>query len=150
MKLPERIEIKVFADGRPAAGMFVCVTLRTTRKNDFGLGFGPTSEGGGLHISREDLLREAEKEQRLFIMDYGHPEDDFSGEIVVKPLNREALESAIAAYHTYHQVTPYPPRYAEQVQEARTALDESRPLELSAEVKHTNEGVRIRVETCRA
>lgn len=150
MKLPERIHIKVLADGRPAPGMFVCVTLRTTRKNDFGLGFGPTSEDGNLQISREDLLREAEKERRLFIMDYGHPEDDFSGEILVKPLNREALQQAIAAYDTYHQVTPYPQRYAEQVQEARACLEESQPSELSTEVKHTNGGVRVRAETSRA
>ncbi len=138
MKLPERLDIRVLADGRPAAGMFVCVTIRTTR-NDFGLGFGPTSEDGGLQISREDLLREAEKERRLFIMDYGHPEDDFSGEVLVKPLNHEALQQAIAAYDTYHQVTPYPARYAEQIQEARATLEESKSSELSAEVKHTTD-----------
>jgi hypothetical protein len=65
MKLPERIDIRVLADGRPAARMFASVTIRTTRKNEFGLGFGPTAEDGGLVISREDFLREAEKERRL-------------------------------------------------------------------------------------
>ena len=146
MKLPERIAIRVLADGRPVAGVFASVTIRTTRKNDFGLGFGPTNEDGGLVISREDLLREAEKERRLFIMDYGHPEDDFTGEIVVRALNREALQRAIAAYDAYHQVTPYPARYAEQIQEARTALEESGASELSVEVKHMNGDVRVRAE----
>lgn len=150
MKLPERIDIRVLADGRPASGMFVSVTLRTTRKNDFGLGFGPTSDDGGLQITRDDLLREAEKERRLFIMDYGHPEDDFSGEILVKPLNREALQQAIAAHDTYHQVTLYPARYSEQVQEARSTLEGLKPSELSVEVKHTGGGVHVRTQTSRA
>lgn len=149
MKLPEMIDIRVLADGRPAAGMFVCVTLRMTRKDDFGLGFGPTGEDGGLRVSREDLLREAEKERRLFIMDYGHPEDDFSGEILVKPLNRKALQQAIAAYDTYQLVTPYPPRYAEQVQKAHATLEQCEIAELSAEVKCANGNVRIGAQTSR-
>jgi len=146
MKLPERIYIRILADGRPVAGMFALVTIRTTRKNEFGLGFGPTDENGGLVISREDLLREAEKERRLFITDYGHPEDDFTGEIVVRALNRDALQRAIAAYDAFQKVTPYPARYAEQIQEARAALEQSGASELSVEVKHKNGDVRVRAE----
>jgi len=150
MRLPERLEVRVLVDGTPTVGMFVCVTIRMTRKNDFGLGFGPTNEEGELMISREDLLREAEKERRLFIMDYTHPEDDFAGEVVVTPLNREALAQAITAYDTYQQVTPYPPRYAEQVQEARMLLDELKPKSLSVEIEHDGEGIVVRGETVTA
>lgn len=149
MKLPERIDVRVIADGRPVAGMFVCVTVRTTRKNDFGLGFGPTNKEGELVIWRHDLIREAEKERRLFIMDYGHPEYDFAGEVVVTPLNREALRQAITAYDTYHEVTPYPPLYAQQMEEARTNLEQWKPKVLSAEVKHIDSDCRVRGETTR-
>jgi hypothetical protein len=150
MKLPERLEVQVLADEKRAAGMFVCVTIRTTRKSDFGLGFGPTNEAGELVILRSDLLREAEKERALFIMDYGHPEDDFAGEIVVKPLNRNALQQAITAYDTYQQVTPYPRCYGEQIQEARASLEKWKPRTLRAEVKVEDGAARVRGEATAA
>jgi hypothetical protein len=149
MKLPERIDIKVLADGKPAGGMFVCLTLRATRKNDFALGFGPANEEGALRISRDDLLREAEKDRQLFIMDYGNPEEDFAGEILVKPLNREELERAAAVHDKYQQVTRYPARYAEQIREARATLDRLSAGELSVEVRQVIGGARIRAERVR-
>jgi hypothetical protein len=147
MKLPERVDIRVAADGKPAPGMFVCVTLRMARKNDFALGFGPSDQDGRVRISREDLLQEAEKERRFFIMDYGHPEEDFGGELVIKPLNRDDLAKATAAYEVYHDVTDYPPRHKDKLRDAAARLNQHGHCELSVEVEHVDRGVRIQTET---
>lgn len=150
MKLPERLQVRLLADGTPVKGMFVRVTIKTTRKNDFVLGFGPSDEEGMLQISRAQLLREAEKERRLFVMDYGHPEADFAGEISVRALSREDLQRAIVAYDLYQGVSPYAPEYAENLQEARLALEELKPRELAVEVVCYDPRIRARAEATSA
>jgi hypothetical protein len=150
MNLPDRISIRVDADGKPAAGMFVRVTLQMARKNDFSLGFGPSDIAGRLNISREDLLLEAEKERRLFVMDYGHPERDFGGELSIQPLNREALARAIAAYELYHDETEFPAGYVDMLREASTNLDRNGHRQLSVEVEFADPGVRIQSVTSAA
>ena len=48
MRLPERIAIRVLADGSPTPQMFVKVTIKTSRKNNFGSAYGPTDHDGAL------------------------------------------------------------------------------------------------------
>ena len=147
MKLPEQLTIRVQANGKPVAGMFVVIRIMTTRKNNFGLGFGPTSAEGQLLITRDDLLLEADKDKRFFIMDYGHPEADFAGEIVVSPLNRDALQRAVEAYDLYKDAWSYPPDYLENIQRAQNILEQLRPIKLSVKVEHNGEGIVVRPET---
>lgn len=139
--------VRVLVNGELAPGMFIITRIMTSRKNDFGLGFGPTDVQGQLAITRDDLLREAEKDKRFFIMDYGDPEADFSGELVVSPLNSDALERAVEAYHLYKEVWPYPPSYLEQIQQAQRMLELLRPSKLSVEVKHDGEGIVVRTQS---
>ncbi|WP_242395822.1 hypothetical protein [Anaeromyxobacter oryzisoli] len=120
---PNEIVVVVKRNGIPVPGMFVLCTLRSTRKNDFKLVFGPTDSAGRLRVSREDLLREGGNEKRLFPMDYGDVEADFSGELKVTPMNREALSRALTAYSMFNNVSPYPAGYEENVRRARDALE---------------------------
>jgi hypothetical protein len=112
------------------SGLFVQVQIETAFKNDFWSTFGPTDSEGSVAFSRDDLLRRGDQDRTLFLMDYGHPEIDYTGHMEVHPMGREALRRAIDAYHQFQQVVSFPPRYAEQLQEARLALDEIAPARL--------------------
>jgi len=147
VKLPNKMRIRILADGRPLAGMFVRVDLKAKWRSDFSLGFGPSDEQGVLVITYEDLIRQARELCDFFIMDYGDPEKDLAGEIVVAAKNREALLRATEAYDSFQHVVQFPPRYAEQIQEARMLLDELRPKRLSVEIEHDGEGIVVRGET---
>src|SRR5215831_12831845 len=97
MKLPDSIRIEASAGGQSLAGIFVSVEIKTIRKNHFILTFGPTDAVGKITISKDDLMREGEALHRFFLMDYGHPEADFSGEMVIAALDVDALDRAIKA-----------------------------------------------------
>jgi hypothetical protein len=98
-------------------------------------------------ITREDLIRQAEELRDFFTMDYGDPEKDLAGEIVVSAKNREALQRAIEAYDSFQHVVPFPQHYAEQLQEARILLEDLKPKTLSVEIEHDGEGIVVRGET---
>ena len=140
----------MLVNGEPAAGMFIVVRIMTSRKNDFSLGFGRTDAQGQLVITRDDLLREAENDKRFFIMDYGDPEADFSGELVVSPLNRDALQRAVDAYDLYHEVWAYSPTYLENIQQAQKILEQLPPSKLSVEARHDGEGIHVKTEVVAA
>ena len=133
MKLPEKLDIRVFHNGRPQAGMFVKVKVETDFKNDFLLAFGPTGGDGRLNVLRDDILSEADKEKRAAMMDFGCPELNATGMILVSAMNRDALKRAIKAYDLYYASGMYPPRYAENIQEAMILLDELGEGELQTE-----------------
>ena len=141
--------MRVFADDRPAPGMFVCVTIRTTRRNDYGLGIGPTDEHGELVLLRSELLCQAGSPAALRALRCGHPERDFAGEIVVRPLDRAALERADTAYRHYRQTALYSPEYAAQLQQARALLEAWLPCTLRSEVRLSACSALARGETTR-
>jgi hypothetical protein len=133
-ELPDRVRAIVTCDGRPIRGLFVSFRIATSRKNDFASAFGPSDATGTIVVSRSELLREAERDRQLFIMDYGHPELDYVGVIDVTPMNREALGRALEAYHQFQAHTHYPPRYAEHLREARRTLEGLAPAVLHLNV----------------
>jgi hypothetical protein len=102
-----------------------------SRKNDFGLAFGPSDAEGRIEIRRDDLLREADKERQLFLMDYGDPEADFTGKIVVDILSRPAVERALKAYQFYRNVSSYTPEYEKNLQDCGRTLERLYPKIIS-------------------
>jgi hypothetical protein len=140
--LPNEIVVVVKRNAIPVSGMFVLCALRSMHKNDFKLVFGPTDSAGRLRVSREDLLREGGNEKRLFPMDYGDVETDFSGELKVTPMNREALSRALAAYSMFNKVSPYPTGYEENVRRARDALEHGNG-ELVVETSASDASVKV-------
>lgn len=135
MNLPAEIRIRVVADGKPLHGAFVLVTLRMRRKSDFGLAFGPADKAGLIRVERGDLLREAEKERRMFIMDFAHPETDFSGRITVTPMNLEAIDRAILAERSFATALGQPAARGDQLQETKRMLETLGSAQLSADVE---------------
>ena len=106
--------------------------LEACHKNSCQLVFGPADEAGRIEVTRGDLLQEGKRLVDLSPMDYTHPEGDWSGRIVINPLNRTDIERALAGYETWASAGGYPSDYARGLR----ALDE---------VLSANEGAALRV-----
>lgn len=145
MKLPQKVKIKTLADGKSLGNMFVRIAIKTTQKNDFGLGFGPSDDEGHLVILREHLIDEAEKERKLFLMDYGDPEKDSSGALVITPLSPADIEKAISAFQLYKDVSSFPLNYSENLRKARDILNKLNPATLGVEVNC--DGLDVSIQT---
>jgi len=135
MKLPEQMRVEIRGDQKPLKDMFVMVQIVTNKQNDFAFAFGPSDESGHLQISRDDLLREADNLKRLFIMDYGDPEADFSGKIIIEPLNRSALQKAANGYESFKKAAQFPANYGEDIRHAKDVLDRLQPARLSVTIQ---------------
>jgi hypothetical protein len=109
--LPESLEISVTLDGQPCAGVAVTVGLVATRKNDFTSVWGLSDRLGKIIVSGRDLLDEAKESAKLFIMDYGDPERDFSGKIRLRVMRKEDIDGALKAYEQYSPHISYRPGY---------------------------------------
>lgn len=107
--LPESIEISVFDGARPCPGALVRVELLVSRKNNFNNAWGPTNDHGKLTVNWQGLIEEGEKDAKAFIMDYGHPEGDFSGTIRIRVMKKEAILRAVKAYAEFSPYFTYRP-----------------------------------------
>lgn len=122
MKLPEQIEVTATVDSKPLEGVLILVTIVTTYKNDFHLLFGPTDDKGRLVITRDEMIREAQRERELFLMDYGDPEINFAGELVISIFGREKLKNAITVYPDFKDVVEFPPDHLNHLHRAQEIL----------------------------
>jgi hypothetical protein len=112
MKLGSRFVLVCWADGERLPGVFVLLTLKVRRKNDFHILGGPTDETGTAVVTREDIERSVERDRETFIMDYTGLAD-CTGEVMARPWNREAIEAALRAYELFSPHLPYPQGYRE-------------------------------------
>ena len=124
MKLPERIEVMVTVDGKPLEGVLIQVSIVTTFKNNFNLLFGPTDDQGRVVITRAEMIKEARRDQELFITDYGDPETHFAGELVISIFGREKLKSAIDVYPGFKDTVEFPADYLNQLKRAQAILEQ--------------------------
>ncbi len=147
MKLPEAMTIRVCGDSKPLAGMLVTVTIKVHWKNDFNVLCGPTDPTGSVYVSREYLLDEARKDRELFLMDYGHPEVDVTGEIAVQPMGISDLKRAADAYNLFKHSGLYRQGYIEDIQSAIDLLTRSGTKELRSEVACVEGGLDYRIVT---
>jgi len=131
LKIPARIKIAITAGERHVQGMFVMLTFAMARKNPFNLLFVPSDRGGGIEVTRDQILEEAHKSMDLFLMDYADIESYWTGKIKVTPMNREAVERALSAYRLFRKCK-YPPGYEENLRTAHAALVQFREMELKA------------------
>jgi hypothetical protein len=131
-RLPELIRASVTIAGRPAPGLAVSTSIKTTRKNSFGCIWGPSDASGVIAIKGSDLFAQADADRRFFIMDYGHPEGDASGIIELAIENVDALDGALKASGIFSAGDfPYPPGYQRMLLDAR-----QRTVELGDRVPH--------------
>jgi hypothetical protein len=138
-KLPERLRVRVVGDSTPLGGAWVRLTLPTTRKNDFMMSFGPADDKGFLEISASEIELKVEAIANFFLMDYtGLP--DWTGEIRISVMNREAVELLMDAYQIFGR-TPklYPVDLPDLMDAYDRRLREVEDQMLTAEVEQEGE-----------
>ncbi len=142
-QLPQYINLHILGDSVPLGGMFVCVTVKVSYKNNFDLMFGPSDPSGLITICKNDIIREAENDRKLFIMDYGDPVNNFLGEIEIMPLNKKALNDAIAAYEIYEKYSTYPKGHLANMIKAVQIINDKNIKMLSVKVAHDGKDVAV-------
>lgn len=140
-QLPQYINLHILGDSVPIEGLFVCVTVKVSFKNNFDLVFGPSDQSGLITICKDDIIREAEKDRKLFIMDYGDPVEDFLGKIEITPLNKKALDDAMAAYNIFGKFLAYPEDYLVNLHRAIQIIDNKNIKTLSVEIAHDGKNI---------
>jgi hypothetical protein len=119
-RLPELIRASVTVAGRPAAGLAVSTSIKTTRRNPFGCIWGPSDASGFIAIEGREIFRQAEAQRRFFLMDYGDPEADGAGIIELTVEKVDAIDGAVKAYGIFSAADfPYPPGYQAMLLNAR-------------------------------
>jgi hypothetical protein len=91
------------------------------RKNHFNVWIGPSDTRGRIMATDEQLLAEASREARAFIMDYTVP-TEATGEVFVDACSPGDVDAAIAACETFAPHLEYPPMWLENLRAARAAL----------------------------
>lgn len=107
MRLPS-LNVNLRCSGQPLPHGFVNLWIHTFTKQPFGLQFGPADEAGRIAITRDDLLAQADQLRRDLIMDYSHPEDDWTGVIRVRPATAEDLRQALRALDIWYDAASLP------------------------------------------
>lgn len=148
LHLPEALSVSISVNGTPLPGGWVRVTLPMRTKNPFQLLFGPSSPSGSLVISRTDLLREIQKQRDLFLMDYADPAKEWSGELLLRPLNRADVQKVLKAYALYSSTGIYPPQIEEQLLHLDEVLERAGLGEICVTLTSSTE-VTVRTENAR-
>lgn len=134
VQLPQKLLVHISTDGEPLPGMLALATIETNFKNPFTVLIGPTDAGGNAYLSREALLEQTESEGQLFLMDYGHPEANATGRIVIQLMLLPEIERALDAYEQFHLHTRYPEGYKDSLNRAARFLEQLNDKTLSLRV----------------
>ena len=125
MDLPERIECVATKDGAPVAGLMLLAELQTLRKNFYSIVFGPTDHQGRASLSRQTILKEAEIELNLALMDFEPLEKVFSGVVHVNVMDSKEIDGALHAYHIFKGAGGFAKEYEQNLKAALTVLGQS-------------------------
>ena len=126
-RLPSKLYITCSVNGRPLPNELVCVTIKTNRRNDFPLIFGPTNQNGHITVTREELIGQAMDEKKVAQMDFGDPEYDFTGDIEITPLGLQDIDNALGAYRLFRKAGGYPRNWIRLLKIAKKSLDKLPP-----------------------
>jgi hypothetical protein len=134
-RLPDVVEVTVTASGQPVGGLMVRVGIGVTKKNGFRSFHGPSTPDGRILVTRDALLREAERTLSLGLMDHGNPEADGSGELFVIPADRDDIARALEGYERTRKFTGFPPGYSEALAQTAETLRRLGSVRIDAAVK---------------
>lgn len=134
MKIPEQVFVALAVEGRALEGVPAMLTFVMGRKNNHDMVFGPSDARGEIHISAVDIRNEARKNLEFFLMDYADIDTLWTGVLRVKPMNREALGQALAAFRTFRRYK-YAPDYEGMLRRAEELLRRSPGAKLTVDVK---------------
>lgn len=109
--LPSRIMVVSRLSDRPLPGALVELELPMTRKNSFRLLFGPAAADGSVTIVGDEISAKVAEERNLFPMDYAGLEQGWTGEVVVRAVDRSAVERLRHAFETWGSVGSWPAKF---------------------------------------
>jgi hypothetical protein len=134
VQLPQKLQVHISRDDEPVPGMFALATIEMSFKNSFNVVIGPSDAGGNAYVSREEMLKQAQSDRELFLMDYADPERDATGRIVIRLMLLPNIQGALHAYESFHLHYPYPEGYKDNLNRAAQSLKQlnDRPLSLQA------------------
>lgn len=147
-RLPAAIDLRTTADGAPAEGLLVLVSLKMGRKNDFEVVAGPSGPGGRLRVTAAELRAEIERTLRQLPADYHDPSaaDGLTGVIELMPMAVTDVEAAEAAVAVFGRAVSYPVGYSDRLAAARSRLARLTAERIDIEIDDPNDG-RVRFHT---
>ena len=129
MKLPASIKISAKRKNESIGEALIHLTLCTNSKNNYSFIIGPTDSEGEVSISKNEIINRANNTLKLAIMDYDILEENFTGEIKAKTMNKTDIGNAFAAYEIYGKDN-YPKNYIVKLNNALAASTELEDIEL--------------------
>ena len=143
-RLPNKLLITCSANGRPLPDELVLITIKSAHKNNFDLVFGPTDTNGSLLVTRGELIKQAMDEKSIAQMDYGDPEHDFAGEIIVAPMTPEDIDRALKAYKFFREFTAYPIAWEKHLKRSKEILLKlPKDATVEVHVEHDGRGIKV-------
>ena len=113
--IPAKIILK--ANGKLQPGVAIDLCFAMARKNSFHYTVFLDADGTA-EIGCDELLRSFDEDRKLFVMDYGDPHADFSGEIGGHILVKQEIEKRIEAVKQFGKVYHYQEGYLEKLSNA--------------------------------
>jgi hypothetical protein len=142
--LPESLDIEVLGDGLPVPGAFVDVVLSMHSKNPHTMVLGPANVLGRIVASRDDLLREADRNCADWVMDYSDLRKYFSGLVELKPVTPKRLAEMDDAYRRF-KFFEYPVTWEQDLAALGKWFAEHRVVLLETRVKVVPSQVQVSV-----
>jgi hypothetical protein len=128
--LPARLDLSATVEGIPLRGAIFEVELPMTRKNSYVLPIGVAGADGTLTIAGDEIARFAQQVNNLFLMDYVGLGAGWTGEIRVRPVNRDAIARLRSAYATWRDSGIYPPDFPAWLDDLEANLTPLHPTAL--------------------
>lgn len=135
MNLPERLDCVVAEDGNPVMGLMLRAELKTTRKNPYTILFGPTNRDGCACLDRAAIIRQADSQLNLALMDFDPLEKAFSGVVRVAIMQEGDVQNALHAYELFKGVANFTDHYEDDLKAALAAVRHTDASKLNVRVK---------------
>ena len=110
-QIPDRIICQAQVEGKPVEGVLVIARFGVVHKNPYSIVFGPTDQEGIAVITKPEILKQAQEELKIALMDFTPLEGAFNGTITLKMMSKEDIENAIKAYNIYKGFSKFPIGY---------------------------------------
>jgi hypothetical protein len=136
--LPHRLAVVARAGDQPLPGAWFELELPMRTKCSYRVPVGPADENGEFRVSDAELRSAVERINDLFPMDYVGLNAGWTGELVLRPVDRQVLARLQDAYLTWRETGFYPARFAEHLAALKRTLDSlprEAPLQVTATVE---------------
>lgn len=123
IELPQEVHCKVTCDGNPVSRLALMAILKTSRKNEYDIFMGPTTENGYAHLLRDQILSYAAAKIESAMMDYCLIEKVFTGRMSVHVMTAAELKAALEGYEIYKDYFPFPRGYVHMLRDSMAVVE---------------------------